>query len=127
MSSMHVVSSHTTIAPEPSMDPASASALKSSRTSTMDAGKYPEEGPDGANAFSARPPRIPPAQSNISDRIGVPIGTSYTPGRATCQLTPTDFSQREGAAPAALYHSTPRARICGTFTNVSTLLIPVGF
>src|ERR1700737_2619600 len=120
---MHVVSSHTTIAPEPSMEPASANALKSSRTSTIDAGKYPDDGPEGANALSARPPRIPPAFPYNTSRIVVPIGTSKTPGRATCPLTPTNFNPRDPFTPAVLYHSTPRARICGTFTNVSTLLI----
>src|ERR1700690_428810 len=106
---MQVVSSQTTIAPDPSIDPASASALKSSRTSTIEAGKYPDDGPDGANAFSALPPRIPPARPKITSRIGVPIGTSYTPGCATCPLTPTNFNPREPFAPALLYHSTPRA------------------
>ena len=44
-----------------------------------------------------------------------------------CPLTPTNFNPREPLLPADLYHSTPRAKICGTFANVSTLLITVGF
>ena len=52
MSSMQRPSAQTTIAPEPSIEPTAASDLKSSRTSTIEAGRYPDEGPDGANAFS---------------------------------------------------------------------------
>src|SRR6267154_4205921 len=57
----------------------------------------------------------------------IPSGTSNTPGRAVCPLTPTNFKPREPLRPADLYHSTPRERICGTLINVSTLLITVGF
>src|SRR5580704_1533688 len=39
MSSMQVPSAHTTIAPEPSIDPIEARDLKSRRTSTIDAGR----------------------------------------------------------------------------------------
>src|SRR5580700_10621479 len=124
---MQVVSSHTTMAPEPSIEPASANALKSKRTSIIDAGKYPDDGPEGAKAFNARPPRMPPALLRTTSRIDVPIGTSYTPGRFTCPLTPTNFRPREPFAPAVLYQSTPRARICGTLAKVSTLLMTVGF
>src|SRR5271167_4733199 len=118
---MQVESSQTTIAPEPSIDQASANALKSSRTSTIDAGKYPEDGPEGANAFNPRPPRIPPEFPYETSRIVVPMGTSKTPGRCTCPLTPTNFNPRDPFTPAVLNHSTPRAKICGTFENVSTL------
>ncbi len=51
MSSMQRPSAQTTMAPDPSIDPTAASDLKSRRTSTIDAGKYPDDGPDGANAF----------------------------------------------------------------------------
>src|SRR6202162_5102076 len=117
---MQVVSSHTTMAPEPSIEPASASALKSRRTSIIDAGKYPDDGPDGPKALNGRPRRIPPALLRITSRIDVPIGTSYTPGRCTCPLTPTNFRPRDPFAPAVLCQSTPRAKICGTFAKVST-------
>src|SRR5262245_6100118 len=124
---MQVESSQTTMAPDPSMEPASANALKSSRTSTIDAGKYPDDGPDGANAFSVCPPRTPAERSNSTSRIVTPVGTSYTPGFALCPLTPTNFNPREPFRPADLNHSTPRIRICGTLINVSTLLMTVGF
>ena len=55
MSSMQRPSAHTTMAPEPIMEPAAASDLKSMRTSTIDAGRYPDDGPDGANAFNCLP------------------------------------------------------------------------
>ena len=80
MSSMQRPSAHTTIAPDPSIDPMAASDLKSSRTSTFEAGRYPDEGPDGANAFSFFPSTIPPARLKITSDIGRPIGISNTPG-----------------------------------------------
>src|SRR5579864_6133808 len=64
MSSMHAESSQTTSAPEPSMEPASASDLKSMWTSAIEAGRYPEEGPEGAKDFNSRPSGGPPAQQN---------------------------------------------------------------
>src|SRR5271156_3151475 len=126
MSSMQRSSAHTTSAPEPSIEPASASDLKSSRTSAMDADKYPEDGPEGANPFSFFPSAMPPACLKISSDTGVPIGTSYTPGCTTSPLTPINFSPAEPFRPCDLYQSTPRKRIVGTFANVSTLLITVG-
>src|SRR5271155_1835348 len=126
MSSMQRSSAHTTRAPEPSIEPASASDLKSNRTSAMDAGKYPEDGPEGANPFSFFPSAMPPACLKISSDTGVPIGTSYTPGCTTSPLTPINFSPAEPFTPCDLYQSTPRKRMGGTFANVSTLLMTVG-
>src|SRR4051794_29729170 len=51
ISNIQVPSAHTTIAPEPSIDPIAASDLKSTRTSTIEAGRYPDDGPEGAKAF----------------------------------------------------------------------------
>src|SRR5271156_1753263 len=126
MSSMQRSSAQTTSAPEPSIEPASASDLKSSRTSAMDAGKYPEDGPEGANPFSFFPPAIPPPYLKISSDTGVPIGTSYTPGCTTSPLTPINFSPAVPFRPCDLYQSTPRKRMGGTLAKVSTLLITVG-
>src|SRR5437667_6986240 len=56
MSSMQRPSAHTTMAADPIIEPAAASDLKSMWTSTIDAGKYPEDGPDGAKAFNRLPP-----------------------------------------------------------------------
>src|SRR5271168_975298 len=126
MSSMQRSSAHTTSAPEPSIEPASASDLKSSRTSAMDAGKYPEDGPEGANPFSFFPSAMPPPYLKISSDTGVPIGTSYTPGCTTSPLTPINFSPAVPFRPCDLYQSTPRKRMGGTLAKVSTLLITVG-
>src|SRR3984957_1890016 len=126
MSSMQRPSAQTTMAPEPSMDPMAASDLKSSRTSTCDAGKYPDDGPDGANAFSFFPSTIPPAKLKITSDIGRPIGISNTPGFRTSPLMPTNFNPAAPPRPCALYHSTPFTRICGTLANVSTLFNAVG-
>src|SRR6267378_3041835 len=121
MSSMQVVSSQTTMAPEPSMEPASARALKSRRTSIIEAGRKPEDGPDGAKAFIGRPPRTPPAWLKMTSCMGTPMGTSKMPGRVTWPLTPTNFSPRDPPAPCATNQSTPRARICGTLIKDAAL------
>src|ERR1700683_1409518 len=126
MSSMQRSSAHTTSAPEPSIEPASASDLQSSRTSAMDAGRYPEDGPEGAKPFNCFPSAIPPPYLKISSDTGVPSGTSYTPGCTTSPLTPINFSPAAPFKPCDLYQSTPRNRIVGTFANVSTLLMTVG-
>src|SRR5579863_8017932 len=114
MSSMHRPSAHTTIAPDPSIDPMAASDLKSSRTSTFDAGKYPDDGPEGANAFNFFPSTIPPARLKTTSDIGSPIGISKIPGLRTSPLMPTNFNPAAPPRPCDLYQSTPRIRICGT-------------
>src|SRR3984957_11260969 len=126
MSSMQRPSAHTTIAPEPSIDPTEASDLKSRHTSTIEAGRYPDDGPDGAKAFSFFPSTMPPARLKITSDIGRPIGISNTPGSRTSPLTPTNLSPAAPPGPCALYHSTPFTRICGTLANVSTLFNAVG-
>src|SRR3989442_8226319 len=93
----------------------------------MEEGKKPADGPEGATPLSRLRPRTPPAWPKITLDIGVPMGTSYTPGCAPWRLTPTNFSPFEPFCPCALNHSTPRARICGTLAKVSTLLMTVGF
>src|SRR3954466_14669870 len=60
MSSMHARSSHTTIAPEPTVAPAAVIAFQSSGRSSIDAGRYPPAGPDGAYDFNVRPAATPP-------------------------------------------------------------------
>src|SRR5262245_28083267 len=61
MSSMHARSSHTTMAPEPTVAPAAVMAFQSRGRSSIDAGRYPPAGPDGAYDFSVRPGATPPA------------------------------------------------------------------
>ena len=127
MSSMHARSSSTSSAPEPSIEPAAASDLKSSGVSSAEGGRKPEAGPDGAHALSGRPPATPPARSKMTCRAGVPMAISYTPGRATSPLMPMNLRPAAPFLPCALNHSGPFARIDGTIANVSTLLIAVGF
>src|ERR1700736_4915805 len=62
MSNIQRPSAQTTTAPDPTMEPASARALKSRGKSTFEAGKYPDEGPEGANPSKALPSGIPPAK-----------------------------------------------------------------
>src|SRR5579872_7387748 len=126
MSSMQVPSAHTTMAPEPSMEPMDASDLKSRRTSTMDAGKYPDDGPEGAKALRRLPSRMPPACPKITSDMGRPMGMMKIPGLTTSPLTPTNFNPEAPPWPCDLYQSIPLTRICGTFANVSTLLSAVG-
>jgi hypothetical protein len=45
------------------MDPAAATAFQSSGRIAIDAGKYPDDGPEGAKARSFLPSEIPPAFS----------------------------------------------------------------
>src|SRR5579862_1045816 len=61
MSSMHRPSAHTTMAPEPTIEPAAATALKSRGRLTISAGRYPDEGPEGAKPSSLRLSLTPPA------------------------------------------------------------------
>ena len=108
------------------MEPAFASDLKSSGTSSIDAGRYPHDGPDGANAFRSSDRRRCRPHARRSLGIGVPIGTSNTPGAVTSPLTPTNFIPADPLRPDGLYQSTPFTRICGTKAKVSTLLTTVG-
>ena len=48
MSTMQRSSAQTTMAPEPTMEPLAATASQSRGRSTIDAGRYPEDGPEGA-------------------------------------------------------------------------------
>src|SRR5258706_6644095 len=61
ISSMQRPSAHTTMAPDPSIEPIAASDLKSRPTSIIDAGRYPDDGPLGATDLQRLPPTIPPA------------------------------------------------------------------
>ena len=127
MSSMQRPSAQTTMAPDPSMDPTAASDLKSRRTSTIDAGRYPDDGPEGAKAFSCLPSTMPPACSKITSDIGSAHRESRRrPGLRTSPLTPTNFSPPRRSCPAPCTSRRRCTRICGTLANVSTLLIAVG-
>src|ERR1039457_6334407 len=126
MSSMQRLSAQTTMAPEPTIEPASATALKSKGKSSIEAGRYPEDGPEGANASRVMPSITPSAYLKIRSRYEVPMGTSKTPGCTTSPLMPTNFSPVDPFTPWALNHSTPRASMAAVKVKVSTLLITVG-
>ena len=72
--SSSVPSAMTTIAPDPSIDPASASVWKSSGTSSWPGPRKFDDAPPGWIAPSCLPPATPPASSS-SCRAVVPIGT----------------------------------------------------
>src|SRR3954453_7878532 len=119
MSSMQARSSQTTIAPEPTVAPAAVIAFQSSGRSSIEAGRDPPAGPDGADDFSVRPAGTPPANPSISSLYDVPIGTSNTPGLTTSPLTPTNLTPAEPFFPADFIQSTPFARMTRTKKKVS--------
>src|SRR5579859_4008717 len=83
----------TTTAPEPTMELTGGFDMtsQSSGRFNIDAGKYPDEGPDGAKALIVLPGSAPPAWTLISSSYVVPIGTSKTPGLRTSPLMPTNL------------------------------------
>ena len=68
MSNMQARLVQTTTAPEPTMEPNLDSVAQSSGVSSMDAGRYPDEGPEGAKPTTSSPGGGPPARSKISSR-----------------------------------------------------------
>ena len=79
------------------MEPASAKDLKSSRTSTIEAGKKPEDGPDGAKPLSFLPFGRPPAYLKIT--LGYRQAHRYLVNSGTDHIaTHSDKFQARGAA-----------------------------
>jgi hypothetical protein len=72
---------------DPRNDPACCTESKSIATSIWSGVNTGIEAPPGITALSVRPFAMPPACSKMISRSGVPIGSSYTPGRRTCPLT----------------------------------------
>ena len=72
--SRSVPSAITTSAPEPSIDPASASVPKSSRTSSRSGPRKFEDAPPGWTAARTAPSAMPPAVSSSEPTV-LPIGT----------------------------------------------------
>ena len=62
----------------------------------------------------------------MSSMSGVPISTSTTVGVTTSPTTVQTIGPGDSSVPIDRYHSGPRARMCGTLDNVSTLLTSVG-
>src|SRR5665213_1196854 len=127
MSSMQPVLSTTTTAPDPSIDCSAFILSQSSGVSSNDAGRYPDDGPEGAKPTISRPSSAPPPKSSISSRYVIPIGTSNTPGRRTFPVIPTNFTPGDPCRPKLRYHSPPLPRIVIAWVNVSTLFSAVGF
>ncbi len=156
----------TTSSPAPSIRPSSSnSALSSGSSSRLissrPAGKFrrclagrsagvsragtkPPDGPDGMNASSGSPSRIPPAIA-ISSPMVRPTGTSKTPGFATSPQSeknriPRPRGHRSGLSsgfrraryhgvsvmPLSRYQAPPLSAIDGTQAKVSTLFSRVG-
>ena len=61
ISSMQRASVQTTMAPEPTIEPNCDSVAQSSGVSSIDAGRYPDEGPEGAKPSNFLPAGMPPA------------------------------------------------------------------
>ena len=59
-------------------------------------------------------------------RSGVPIGSSYVPGRTTWPETQKSFGPGLFSGPIERNQSAPRSTMCGTQASVSTLLTMVG-
>jgi hypothetical protein len=83
MSTMLVVSSSTTIPPEPMIVPRVCRLSSFTGVSRAEAGTQPPEGPPVCTALMRRPAGAPPPMVSTIVRNGVPIGTSSTPLRRT--------------------------------------------
>ena len=105
----------TITAPDPSALPTFCNASNVMGMSACSALKKPVLAPPGKNARSSPPSLIPPARST-SWRSVVPIGTSNTPGCSTSPLTEKNLRLVSAVV-----------RVRGTWANVSTLLMRVGF
>jgi hypothetical protein len=69
----------------------------------------------------------PPPAPSSSSRSGVPIGSSYTPGRRMSPETVNSIVPGHPSVPSERKRSAPSRRISGTFASVSGLFTNVGF
>src|SRR5690348_6452551 len=101
MSSMQASLEQTTMAPDPTMELTGGFDIvsQSSGRFSIEAGKYPDEGPEGANALMVFPGSGPPACPLMSSSYVIPIGTSKTPGFRTSPLMPTNLIPGEPLRP----------------------------
>ncbi len=112
--------------PWPSMQPTSASAVKSNSVSSRDAGRIPPSGPPIWSALSSWPSTMPPATSSHSSRTVMPKRTSYTPGRRNRSLKQTSLVPGVASGLRSRYAVAPLAATNGMFASVSVLLTTVG-
>ncbi len=125
MSVRSTSSSNTITTPDPSVTPAAFESSNVSRRSRSSGVTNDPAAPPSRIAFSALPPRTPPAISS-SSRSVTPCSTSYTPGRSTQPERQNSRGPVESGVPIRAYASPPSVSTSSTFTSVSTLLIPVG-
>src|SRR3954454_5476275 len=78
-------------------------------------------------ALTDRPAPSPLPTASITSPNGVPNSTSPTSGATTSPTTVATRFPGDSAVPIERNQSAPRARIHGTFDNVSTLFTRVGF
>src|ERR1700760_3676163 len=81
--------------------------------------------PPGIQAFSLRPPFMPPHNSSRSLK-GTPNGSSRLAGFSTCPDTEKITVPAAFLGPSPTNHSGPRRRIVGTEAKLWVLLIVVG-
>ena len=77
-------------------------------------------------AFNDLPGSAPP-HSATSSANGVPISTSWTPGRRTSPITLAINVPGDPAVPIERNQSAPLAMMCAAAAKVSALLTTVGF
>ena len=127
ISTMQVLSSITTMPPEPMIDPSWARESYSTGTSRNWAGMHPPEGPPVCTALNCLPRGIPPPISKIIESSEVPIGTSTKPLLATFPVRANTAVPLLFSVPRLANHSAPLSMITGTVASVFTLLMMVGF
>ena len=123
---MHVVSSTTTMPPEPIMEPAATRLSKSTGDSRRSAGRQPPEGPPSCTALNSRPGSMPPPMSKMTSRSEAPIGTSTRPPFLSLPVRLKILVPFEVSVPMAAKASAPLSTIQGTLAKVSTLFRLVG-
>ncbi len=124
---MQVVSSRTTMPPEPIIAPVFGMFSKSTGVSPSDAGMQPPDGPPIWTALNVRPPLMPPPIPMTRSLMDIPMGTSASPPRATLPASAKTFVPLLFSVPIAAYAAAPFVIIHGTLAYVSTLLLFVGF
>ena len=113
-STMQVVSSTTTMPPEPIMEPAATRLSKSMGSSSREAGRQPPDGPPSCTALNSRPGSMPPPMSKITSRSVAPMGTSMRPPFTTLPVSEKILVPLLVAVPMAANASAPWLMIHGT-------------
>ncbi len=123
---MQVVSSTTTMPPEPTIAPAFMSVSYWMGVSNSSAGRHPPLGPPICTALVGTPPWHPPPISLTSSPTVRPNGTSTRPLWRTLPVSAKTFVPLLSLSPIDEYASAPWLTIHATLASVSTLLMQVG-